>query len=483
MYLKVLVKNSVSLMGGEIFSKLVHVIFFAVIARHLSSSDTGTYITLLTFMSFGLFFSDPGLSQTLIRNISSDQTKAPVQVNHSVILSTYFWLLAWGGLVLLAHAFDFSEKLIPLLAIGGMSLPFESWAQMASAYIRAQQRMEIIALGNSLGLAIFSTLGIYLLFKGFGLLELAVLIVFQAIFNCVFFWRAAIRLGLAFPHIRWDFPGATNFLKEAIAIALLAGSNIALNNFDIVMLSKLKGMSDTAIYGLAAKLINSLYLLSGSIVASLFPFFSSQWNKPTSEIYKSFKYSFKFFVVLGLISVATLTILSKEVITLFFGHHFIRSADALFILSWSFLFSMLGAPLGILIVIEKKRILKFVPMAIGVVILNILLNLWLIPIYSYVGASLSTLICSVVLYFLKVKFVRTYFEIKTSLYKMGLKPLLATLSMAMVFWLTKSKGLFLSMGVGVTLFFVILWVSSEFRSEEYSFLGPQGGGHTRRRDC
>jgi O-antigen/teichoic acid export membrane protein len=469
--LKLVVKNAMLLLGAELFSKLIYVIFFAFLARYLLPTDTGTYITLLTFVSFGLFFSNPGLSQTLIRNISGDPSKASAELSHGIILSACFGLVAWGGMVTSASAFSFSEKLIPLLAISGISLVFESWAQMASAYIRAQQRMAIIALGNSLSLAIFSTLGIYLLIKGSGLIELTVLIIFQAIFNCVFFWRAAIRLGLSFPRIRWDLPGTAIFAGEAIPIALLAGCNIALNHIDIVMLSKMKGMSDTAIYGLAVKLINSLYLLSGSILAALFPFFSSQWKKPNSEIYKTFKYSFKFFLMLGLISVATLSIFSKEVISLFFSHNYIKSADALFILVWSFFFSLLGAPLGILIMIEKRRIFRFVLLAIGVVILNILLNLWLIPTYSYIGASLATLVCSLLLYFLKVMFLKSSFPIRLDLYSTGLKLLFATLVMAIVFWVMRDKGLIISLILGGSLFFVILWVLGEFKGEEYSSLG------------
>ena len=435
--------------------------------------DTGVYITLITFISFGSFLSDPGLSQTLIRNISADQNEAPSNIKHSLILSTLFWVVTWLTMIILVHALGYPDELKFLIAFGGLSLGFRSWSEMASAYIRAMQRMEIVALGNSLGLAMFSTLGIYFLSIGYGLVEITALLVLQGVFNFLFFWTTAIRLGLSLPSFKWNLNQVALFIKEVIPIALLAGSGIILNYVDIVMLSKLKGMSDTAIYGLAVKLINSLYLLSGSVLAALFPFFSSQWKRPNSEIYKAFKYSFKFFLIMGLISVATLSVLSEQVMGLFFGHNLIESADALFILIWAFLFSMLGAPLGILIIIEKKRITSFGPLAVGVVILNILLNLWLIPTYSYIGASISTLVCSVVLYFLKVKFVKTFFPLRMSFYRMGFKPLLATLSMAIVFWLTKGQGLALSLPFGGTVFLIILWVSGEFESEEYAFLNIQ----------
>lgn len=455
-------------MGAELFSKLLTVIFFAFLARNLTSNDIGIYVTVLTFMSIGLFFADPGLSQTLIRNISRDRCKGVRELGDSLTLSTGASLATWGGMVILAYAFDYPKTLVFMLTFVGISLTFNAWAQIASAFIKAQHRMEIVALGNSVSLAIFSLLGIFLLLMGFGLSELTGLLIFQALFNFIFFRRAAIRLGLPFPCSRWNLRETANFMKEALPIALLVGSAIAINNIDIMMLSKIKGMSDTADYGLAVKFIDNLSLLSGSVLTALFPFFSSKWENSRPEIIKAFTYAWKFFLVTGMISVAIISVLSRQVITLVYGGHFSGSSDALVILVWSFFFYMVGAPLGILILMEKERLLGFVPYALGVVLLNVFLNLFLIPTYSYIGASISTVICSVMLYFFKVRFLKDVIQLKKTFYKIAFKPLVASVAMGMVFLLAKNMRLVISLTLGGCSFLLMLWMLGEFRGEEYS---------------
>ena len=348
---------------------------------------------------------------------------------------------------------------------------FQTWAQIASAYIKAQQRMEIIAFGNSLGLAIFSALGIFLVVQG--LRTLTFLITVQGIFNFVFFWGVALRLGITFPKLTWNSDKAMMFIKEVTPVSLLAGSGIALSYLDIIMISKIKGMSDTATYGLAVKLIENLSILSNSILVALLPFFSLKWDKANPLVLKTIKYTFKFFLIIGLVTVSVFSFFSEQIIMLFYGHQFPESSHALVILIWSFFFYTLGGPLSLIILIEKERILRFVPYAFGVVVLNLILNLFLIPRYSYIGASYSTLICSILLCFFKARFTKDFIPLGEIFTKIAGRPLLATIAMVIVFFFFRKYTLILSLLIGGSSFLLILFILGEFKGEEYGFLRPK----------
>jgi O-antigen/teichoic acid export membrane protein len=211
--------------------------------------------------------------------------------------------------------------------------------------------------------------------------------------------------------------------------------------------------------------------MSGSILTALFPLFSSQWESARPQMIKACTYVMKFFLIVGLFSTAVITVLSRELIELCYGNQFPGSSNALVILVWSFLLYMLAAPLGILILIDKDRLQKFIPYALGVVILNILLNIVLIPTFSYIGTSISTVICSIVLFVFKVRFMRHIIPTYRVLYSIGFKPLIATLIMIIGLVLTKHMGLFLSFASGGIAFVITLWMLGEFHSEEYSALG------------
>jgi O-antigen/teichoic acid export membrane protein len=471
MHFKTILINSVSLLGADILSKFISFIFFAVLARYLPTHDIGIYITLLTFMSIGVFFSDPGISQALVRNIAIDRCKGVRDLNNSLMLTGLASFVAWAVILILVYVLNYPDTLFYLLAFAGIALTLQAWSQIASAFIKALQRMEIVALGYSASSAIFALLGIIMLLMNFGLTELTVLLVVQGLFNLTFFWLAASRLGLPFPRPRWNLPETTIFIKEVIPIALMAGSAIALENIDIMMLSNMKSMSDTAEYGFAVKIIASLSLISGCILTVLFPLFSSQWENARSQMIIACKYAMKFFLIIGLFSTAVITVLSRELINLCYGNQFLGSSNALVILVWSFLLYMLAAPLGILILIDKERVRHFIPYAFGVVILNVLLNILLIPTYSYIGASISTVVCSIVLFVIKVRFMGHIIQTCKVLYSIGFKPLIATIVMIIVLLVTKPMGLFLSFAFGVIAFVITLWLLGEFHSEEYSALG------------
>jgi PST family polysaccharide transporter len=338
MDIRLIFKNSIALLGAELFSKVLNLLFFAALARYLPPADIGIYISLITFISFGLFLSDPGLSQTLIRNISRSPATCSAELGHSLIIASGLFLIAWAGIFTTGSLLNYPVMLQRLLLLGGIYLGFQSWAQIASAYIKALQRMEIIALGNSVGLALFSCAGIFAVLHGAGLKELTILLVLQSIFYFLFFWAAASRLGLSFPRLRWRSDEASDFIKEVIPVALLMGSGIALNYLGILMLSKMSGMSDTATYGLAVKIVDNLSLLSNSVLAALFPFFSSKWERSDPRILRALEYALKFFFVIGLVVGTVITLFSGKLVTLFYGQQYIGSANALVILIWSFFF-------------------------------------------------------------------------------------------------------------------------------------------------
>jgi O-antigen/teichoic acid export membrane protein len=82
---------------------------------------------------------------------------------------------------------------------------------------------------------------------------------------------------------------------------------------------------------------------------------------------------------------------SKEIIVLVYGHAYLPSAAALSMLIWSLFLIFLNAPVGNIIA-TSKLIHAFLPYAVGNTLLNIVLNFFLIPRYSFLGASFTTVL-------------------------------------------------------------------------------------------
>jgi len=246
--------------------------------------------------------------------------------------------------------------------------------------------------------------------------------------------------------------------------------SIILRKIDIVMLSKMKEITDVAIYGVSVKLIDFLIALSGSAAGALFPFMSAQWGISPHLSKQTYEKSLGLFVVLGFGLATGITILADKIIPLLFGGKYILSVLPLRILIWSFFFSLVGGPIVLILIISKDRLSRFVLFSIMVVILNISLNLLLIPRYSYAGASVATLICSIAIFGLKFLAADYLFEKRPNLFKVSLRPFLAACLMGAIILPLRNCNLFLVILLSGIIYLSALTVLGEFKEKRYDFL-------------
>ena len=415
MPLNQIIKNSSFLFASDIVSKVVNVVFLAFLSRYLTPEETGIYITVITFFSIGIALSDPGISQVIIRDISRNPEENLQRYNQSIILCTILWVSLWGFITASGYFMGYSSQVVWLLAMGGLYIGVQSWGQMTSGYIQAKQEMKIVAIGNAQVTIMFGLLGIWGLYLGIGLNVLIILLVIQGTAYWIYFMKKAMPLGLPLDKRNWNLYGIRGLIREVLPIAALATSGILLNRLDVIMLSKIKGMEDTAAYGLAVRFIDNLAMISNSVGMALFPYLSSQWEKSREEIGTTLRKSFQFYIIMGLGAALIVNLFASEIITIFYGYNFVGSSYVLNILIWSFLFSMMGAPYTLLILMERDKVTGFIGRAVFVVCMNIGLNLLLIPHFGMIGAGVSTLICSVVLFYFKLDYVRGYFPVKIKL--------------------------------------------------------------------
>src|SRR3989338_1273769 len=115
-------------------------------------------------------------------------------------------------------------------------------------------------------------------------------------------------------------------------------------------------------------------------------------------------------------------LLSERFILLFFGNEFYNSIIILKILAVALLFMFILRPFSrTLIVINKQKLNASI--VFSIMILNIILNLILIPIFSYVGAAITILICEMVFFFSTYYYAAKH-EYRVPL-KITIKPILA----------------------------------------------------------
>ncbi|TDE46655.1 polysaccharide biosynthesis protein [Flavobacterium rhamnosiphilum] len=171
----------------------------------------------------------------------------------------------------------------------------------------------------------------------------------------------------------------------------MAISNLAIflmMTFDVVFLKKFKGDETVAYYAIAMKLGSILFMINNSVYISVSLKIAQLYtDNNKKELLKTLKQSARMIVLLTL-PVVLFVCLFSENILYFFGENYTQSKQALLILMVGQLFaSFFGVSAIYLNMTGRQSIFQIV--LILAVLVNLILNIILIPVYSMTGAAIA----------------------------------------------------------------------------------------------
>jgi O-antigen/teichoic acid export membrane protein len=464
-----LLKNAVSLFSSGVADRVANFALTIVAVRVLSQYAFGGYTLIQALLMFGGLVVNFGIELVVVRTVSRDRFQARRVFGAAIVVMLMLALPAWGGIVALACLLRYPAEIQQLAMLAGVALPAMAVSQACVAILKALQRMEIFAVVSGSLSLITALLGIVALLNGLGLNTLVWLLVIKAIVDGAILLYVIHRKFVPLVLI-WDVALLRLLLRQAAPIALLMMYSILLRRVDILLLGRLQTLNDVAVYGAVVRLSALLALVSASFVDALFPMLSSRWGDSRDASRRLYEKSLSFFSVLGFPIAFGTTILAVPILHLLFGETYVAGAVALALLGWAYLFSVIGGPVGSLLIIAADRLGRLILLAGLVVVLDVSLNLLLIPRFSYVGAATVTLLCSMANFGLRVYLIRDYFAYPIRLDRAVVRPALAALVMSGFLLLFPRMHLLLSVPVGVLIYLVTLTALGEFRRQQYHFL-------------
>ena len=164
---------------------------------------------------------------------------------------------------------------------------------------------------------------------------------------------------------------------------------------DKIMITLMKGESDTGLYAAAVACAGITNFVFAAIIDSARPsIFNSQKNQD-EKAFES-KVSDLYFVItyLSLLQSIGITLLAKPIISILYGQAYRGAVPALRLIVWYTTFSYFGAVRNIWILAENKQKYLWIINLSGA-LANVLLNLIFIPIWGIVGAALASLITQI----------------------------------------------------------------------------------------
>ncbi|PAW06578.1 flippase [Lactobacillus helveticus] len=235
-------------------------------------------------------------------------------------------------------------------------------------------------------------------------LKYAVITIFSAVGANIFNFIHARQ----FCRIRvvWHF----NWRVHLTPILIIFGANIAnmiYVNSDITLLGLMKSNYIVGLYSVSSKIYQIVKTLIAALLMVTIPRLAMLFGKNRLKEYKSILFSLtNTLVLIALPASVGLVMLSKEIVLLISGKEYLRATNSLAILSLAYIFSILAWILTDCVLIPSKRE-KYVLRSMGSsAILNVLLNIILIPPMNEDAAALSTVLAEMCMFIVNYHYVK-----------------------------------------------------------------------------
>jgi len=402
-------KNTFWLAVAEGVTRFLKLFLIIYVARILGATEYGKFTFALSFVSLFAVFSDFGISQITTRELAREKEKEREFPN---ILSLKL-VLSIGTLILicLGSFFITPDPVIRgIIWILGIYIIVSSFSGIIYAFFQARQKMEYEAWTKILQAVVATGAGFFILFNFPSIQSLSLTYLFAALIALIsiliFFHFKIYRLKLSFNKNIWR-----NVLIMSWPLALGGIFATIYSNTDSVMMGYFGQITQVGWYNAASKIVRASLIMSGLITISFFPILSKLFKESKEKLQKAWDYYMQLMIFLAVPIVVGGIILAPKIIDFVYDSSYFPSILAFQILIVMAGITFLCNPFSQILIASNQQ-KKLFWITLSGAILNVGLNLILIPKYSLYGAAFATVATLFLIFFLLYKFTSKFTPIK-----------------------------------------------------------------------
>jgi O-antigen/teichoic acid export membrane protein len=389
------IKNTIWLTGGTILSRTVRALMIIYAARVLGTEGYGIFSYALSLAAFFTIFSDIGLSGLLTREL----VKKPNETQRYTSTTFYIKLVitSLGVLFTLfaAPLFIKIDAARPLLPIVAFLLAFDSLRGFTFSITRSKNRMEIESMLSVATDMLITCLGFAALF----------LLPTPKWLSIAYTAGSGLGLLIAFVVIRkWagDFiKGFDRTLIKPIlssawpfaVMGLLGGLMI---NIDTIIIGWFRSAGELGLYAAAQRPILLFYIVPSLISASIFPIISKFAHEGDHDRTKRvIEQTIVGALAIGIPLIVGGILLGQPFMQFVFGSAYIYATLTFQLLLLTIVPVFAGMIIGNAIFAYDKQKIFLISVGSGAIV-NVILDLILIPAYGIAGSAVATIIAQLI---------------------------------------------------------------------------------------
>ncbi len=382
-------RNTLWMFCGLGLRLVIQALYFIVIARSLGASGYGAFIGVVALVGIVFPFGDLGSGGLLVKNVSRDQSQFPAYWGTALLTTgASSSVLFLAVLALSRFALPATIPLLLVLLVSGSDLVGLSMIMMCGQAFQAFDRLQWTATINVLVSA--SRLSAALILVAIQRHPSPLQWGYVYFFSTTVVAITAVVLvctKLGAPRFGWQRgPGE---VREGFYFSAGLSAQTIYNDLDKTMLARLGTLQATGIYGAAYRLIDVTFVPVSSLLTASF---SNFFRAGADGISASLSYAKPLLLrALGYSVFACIAVLTcAGIVPHILGPEYASTVEALRWLSVLPILKVVHYFYSNALTGSGHQALR-TKIQVCVAIFNVLINLWLIPAYSWRGAAWSSI--------------------------------------------------------------------------------------------
>jgi O-antigen/teichoic acid export membrane protein len=382
-------RNTTWLLFGQGLKLVIQALYFVEIARSLGPGNYGAFVGVVALVGIAVPFADLGSGNLLVKNVSQNRS-----------LFTEYW-----GRALFTIAGSGSVLFVIVLIMSRFVLAPAIPAELV--LLVAASDLFVLSLVNICGSAfqafdrLYWTAGLNVLGSAARFLGASALIALHSHptplqWGYIYFGSTSIVAAVAvllvlsklgMPKLNWQH--SANEAREGVYFATGLSAQTIYNDIDKTMLTRLGTLEATGIYGAAYRIIDVCFVPMSSLLVAAYANFFRAGSKGVGACFAYAKPILLRALAYPILMCVVL-LLSAGLVPHILGAKYEETAEALRWLALLPILKLVSYVFSNVLTGGGYQGLR-TSVQVGVAVFNVLLNLWIIPVYSWRGAAWSSL--------------------------------------------------------------------------------------------
>jgi PST family polysaccharide transporter len=382
-----IVQNTMANIVGRGVALVFSAVAAALLARYLGREKLGEYGAIYAYLGLFAWMATFGFEPVIVREASRDRKSASDLVRTAMTLSVFLSTGTIAVAVLVAPWAGYSGRLRSLLILAGLEYVLTP-LRLPEVIFQIDLRQWYGSTINVVRQGIWLGLIIVLWLLGAPLRYVIGGRVLAALIESTLIWAYGRKLLVEKGKFLRD--RARTIFSHSLPIAFTGLAAVIYMRIDQVMLHKMATDSILGQYVAAVRVSELFEMLPAALMFTLAPILAVSVADP--QRFRGYTdRTFRYFMLLASGLCVFMTVGARIIVRLLYGKQFLPAAPLLSVLIWSEIAVFFAAVVAEVMVARNQQNLAPILTVAGAVI-NIGLNLVLIPRYAAMGASWATLI-------------------------------------------------------------------------------------------